>query len=125
MVVDDDPRVRKYIRKYLGHDGHTIIEAENGIEAIMFYNAEPVDLIITDNNMPGMMGIELARKMQQIHGTDQCPVILMSGDDLVTDELADFGISTFIKKPFEYCHLKLLMAKLLENPGHSFIEKRN
>lgn len=61
VVAEDQSHIRHILKMWLERHGHTVIEAENGLYALQALRTEPVDLLITDINMPEMDGIALAK----------------------------------------------------------------
>ena len=102
LIVDDEPEVRSALADMLGIAGHTAFQAAGGREALAWLEAgQPVDLVLTDMGMPGMMGSEVARA---IRGRwPHLKIGLMTGWDetegLVADatSIVDFTLA----KPFE------------------------
>lgn len=82
MVADDEPIERmvvsKKIRKYFG-DQVTVLEAENGREAISLYEQEKYQIALLDIQMPGIDGLEAAQKIRQIGG--KCEIIFLTAFD--------------------------------------------
>ena len=62
VVAEDQAHIRHILTMWLGRHGHTVIEAANGLDAVAALRTQPVDLLITDINMPEMDGIELAQR---------------------------------------------------------------
>lgn len=77
LVVDDDAMVRESIQLMLEMDGHAIELAGSGPEALERLAAGPYDVVLTDNRMPGMTGLELARRIKDMRPAQL--VILFSG----------------------------------------------
>src|SRR5882672_3599950 len=68
LIVDDEPEVRSALADMLGIAGHTAFQAAGGREALAWLEAgQPVDLVLTDMGMPGMMGSEVAREIGRAH----------------------------------------------------------
>ncbi len=65
LVVDDDASITRVTREHLTREGHTVIEAYDGSEAVRILQEIPVDLVITDLYMPNMDGIEFTIRMGQ------------------------------------------------------------
>jgi len=65
LVVDDEPSVRKVVRKALEHAGHEVAEAEDGMVALDACRATPMDLVVTDLFMPVLDGLELIVKLRE------------------------------------------------------------
>lgn len=78
LVAEDDEAVRRFVGRALSHRGHTVTEAEDGLEALAALGAgDDFDLVITDIVMPGMDGIALALRIAR--DVPSLPVLLMTG----------------------------------------------
>ena len=66
LIVDDEPNVRAGLVDILQELGYSIVEAENGQEAIEKARAIKPDLVLLDTSMPGMDGIEICRQIKQV-----------------------------------------------------------
>jgi two-component system, cell cycle sensor histidine kinase and response regulator CckA len=114
LVVDDQRPVRALVKSVLEKHGYAILEAVSGEQALELLTQGPSDvaLVITDIVMPGMSGVDLATRLQQLNPT--LPVLLMTG---FTDEDAE-ALQQFacIRKPFQPGELVRRVAELLE-PG--------
>ena len=109
LVVDDEQPIRELLRWMLGDAGHTVHEAAEGKEALAFLRTnQPVDIVLSDINMPGMDGIELCNCV----GAEwpQLPVLLISGRP------PPAGVRAFIAKPFRWDVLASAIASLA-GPG--------
>ena len=84
LVVDDDVLIREFIAAVLSRFGYQTKTAQDGAAAWKALRANGYDLLITDNNMPRVSGVELVKKVRSAHMA--LPVILASGD-LPTREL--------------------------------------
>ena len=80
LVVDDEAKVRAYLRRVLTKLGHEVSEAPDGAEALRLLDASAFDLVITDAYMAEMDGMELLVRIQQ-RGL-RVPVVMMSGGGL-------------------------------------------
>ena len=108
LIVDDMSTMRKLVRKTLNDHGYTqIVEADDGDHAWSelekgLTNQQPIQLIISDWNMPRMSGIELLRKMRMKEETRRIPLILLTAEtekEQVVEALKA-GVSAYIMKPF-------------------------
>jgi PAS domain S-box-containing protein len=101
LVVEDDPLVRAIARRTLTEAGFSVLEAEDGNQALATVaQHQPIDLVLTDVAMPEFGGRELAQRLSQVK--PGLPIIFMSGytdDDLTRRGLLDAGIP-FLEKPF-------------------------
>jgi two-component system cell cycle sensor histidine kinase/response regulator CckA len=121
LVVDDDPAVRAYAADVLRGGGHTVIEAGNGAEALAANGslAEPLGLLVTDIDMPGMDGRTLAGILAARR--PGLKVIYISGRGLgVTDRggrLEDW--ESFLGKPFGPSQLHQMVRDLMDEAERS------
>jgi CheY-like chemotaxis protein len=119
LVVDDQESVRALLRRQLVADGHTVLEAGDGIEALQLVRRRggALDILLTDVVMPGMNGTELAARVCEEFPT--LPVILMSA--YAPAGLARVGLGESIvpvlQKPFESDQLTQLIQIAMEQPG--------
>lgn len=110
LVVDDESRIRKLLKDFLGKKGYTVLEAEDGKKAIDIFEQEEnkLDLIILDVMMPNMDGWSTLRTLRQ---TSDIPVIMLTARGEEHDELFGFelGVDEYISKPFSP---KILVARV-------------
>ena len=109
LVVDDESRMRKLVKDFLEREGHIIIEAADGMEAMdIFYENKDIALIILDVTMPRMDGWQVCREVRAL---SQVPVIMLTGRGEERDELQGFelGVDEYISKPFSP---KILVARV-------------
>lgn len=109
LVVDDESRMRKLVRDFLGREGYTVLEAGDGMEAMeIFYEHKDVALVILDVMMPKMDGWQVCREIRQ---SSQTPVIMLTARSEERDELQGFelGVDEYISKPFSP---KILVARV-------------
>ena len=103
LVVDDDPLNRQLLAMSIGHLGHAVVEAGNGLEAIEAIGDHPVDVVITDIEMPDMDGYGL---LQHRNGDDRLkaiPFIVISGVDEMASVIRCIGLGAedYLPKPFD------------------------
>src|SRR4051812_26245057 len=82
LVVDDRATNRELVRTLLGHQGHRVIEAHEGAEALDLAHAQHPDVVLTDLLMPGMDGYELARELRAAPDTARTPIVFYTTNDL-------------------------------------------
>jgi two-component system, cell cycle sensor histidine kinase and response regulator CckA len=122
LVVDDEGAVRGVARRILESDHYAVIEASSGDEAVELLSlGMPVDLLVTDLDMPGLTGEELARRFRAAR--PGLKVLYVSG---VIDRLLDArpllgDNEAFLTKPFSHAGLlqgvALLLYETLQKPG--------
>jgi excisionase family DNA binding protein len=101
LVVDDDDRLREFIRVNLELEGYTVREAESGDAGLAAIEDQAPDLVLLDVMMPGIDGWEMLQRMQERHGS--IPVIMFSGkvDEGSLAHAADRGARAVVGKPFD------------------------
>ncbi|GAA4455226.1 two-component regulator propeller domain-containing protein [Nibrella saemangeumensis] len=116
LVVDDNEDIRAYLQSLL-NDDFTILEAENGLEALTITNRELPDLIICDVMMPLMDGISFCQEIKQQIATSHIPVILLTARSSVVYEVTGLqtGADDYITKPFNPIIVKTRIHTILEN----------
>lgn len=103
MVVDDEETVAEFMCDLLDSWGLKVTSVSSAAEARELFMRDPArfDLVITDQTMPRMTGLELAREMLALRA--DLPVILYTGlnDGIAQNEAAALGIRAFVTKPVE------------------------
>lgn len=118
LVVDDDPAPREIVSKYLAADGHEVITASNGAEAMVKIMQEPFDLLLTDHAMAGMNGLQLTAALQKM-GSGQ-PVILMTASSEVASVLEENrGVSAVLRKPIPKNRLRQALYDVMHVPAEA------
>src|ERR671927_1743093 len=87
LIVDDDARLREYVRANLELEGYIVREAGSAEEGLQALDDEPPDLVLLDVMMPRVDGWEMLRRVQERHGVGTIPVLMFSGK--VAEESAD------------------------------------
>jgi excisionase family DNA binding protein len=102
LIVDDDDRLREFVRVNLEMEGYAVREASSADEGLTALEDEPPDLILLDVMMPQVDGWEMLRRVQERHGVGAIPVIMFSGkvDEESLKTAASRGAQGFIGKPF-------------------------
>jgi two-component system chemotaxis response regulator CheY len=103
LIVDDQNSVRQMTRMILEEIGvRTIHEADNGKNAMAVASVQPLDLVISDFNMPEMDGIEFLRAMRGHPMSRKVPFILLTGrgDRELVVKAAQAGANNYLIKPF-------------------------
>jgi excisionase family DNA binding protein len=101
LVVDDDDRLREFMRVNLELEGYTVREASSGEEALEALEDQAPALVLLDVVMPGIDGWQMLQRMQERHGS--IPVIMFSGqvDSTVASDAEERGARGFVGKPFD------------------------
>ena len=114
LVVDDDPIVRRAVAAALTNLGYTIVEAENGMDAVDIYRTHHDELraVLLDMVMPGMNGKATYLALRAID--PDVAVVLMSGYTLNEEvqEILDLGVRSFVSKPYAVAALANALAEI-------------
>ena len=103
LIVDDDERLREYVRVNLETEGYEVREAANAEEGLRVLEERTPDLVLLDVMMPEVDGWEMLRRVQERHGVGTIPVVMFSGkvDEDEPGKAASRGAQGFIGKPFD------------------------
>jgi two-component system, cell cycle sensor histidine kinase and response regulator CckA len=116
LLVEDEPSVRRLVRRVLLMDGYTVLEAGSGEEALRIVGDrhEPIDLLLSDVVMPGMSGPQIAEAIRPRHPS--LSVIFMSGyaDDAIRHHGTLEPGTSFIAKPFTPDGLRQRVREVLD-----------
>src|SRR5438552_11728755 len=114
LVVEDERKMRRLLQILLERMGIDSVAAESGEEALRCFQAEKIDLILTDLKMPGMTGLELLAKLRELDA--DVPVILLTAFGTVQTavEAMKLGAFDYVLKPFDLEAVELIIRKALE-----------
>ena len=103
LLIDDELMITQYLNELLSSEGYKVISFNDPINGLKHFkeNHKSIDLLITDQTMPGLTGLELSKNI--MNSGFELPVILCTGySDLATDSAhIDYGIDMFLDKPFD------------------------
>ncbi len=122
MVVDDEVRIRDLVRRYLEHDGHQVLTAASGAEALDIARSAALDLIVLDLRLPDIGGEEVAREIRR--GSD-VPIVMLTAKIDERDRIAglETGADDYITKPFSPRELVLRVAAILRRGRASAVDE--
>lgn len=100
LVVDDEPSLRRLMRRALSGTASVVVDAASGFEALELFREHAFNAVITDVRMPGMTGIDLVVELGRL--APDLPVIVVSGSDELETRRAAIaaGAYDFLPKPF-------------------------
>ena len=101
LIVDDDARIREYVRVNLEMEGYSVREAGSAEEGLEALDEQSPDLILLDVMMPQVDGWEMLRRIQDQLGPGGIPVVMFSGQAEAGEEAASRGAQGFVGKPFD------------------------
>jgi len=113
LVVDDEEAVRKAVRRALVFDGHDVVLAAGGVEALGALADTSFDALVLDVRMPGIDGLEVCRRIR-VAG-DPLPILMLTANDAVSDRVAglDAGADDYLVKPFAVEELQARVRALI------------
>ncbi|MFC0133829.1 two-component system response regulator [Massilia eurypsychrophila] len=114
LIVDDSLSQRLVLNALLTKEGHTVIMANDGEEAVAKAKSELPDLIIMDIVMPGLNGFQATRAITNDETTWHIPVILLTSKDMDSDRIWALrqGATAFLNKPLDHVALISLIETL-------------
>lgn len=100
LIAEDDPHIRKGISDLLEQEGYSIIEAQNGANALEQFSHHKPDFIILDIMMPELDGYSVCREIRKLN--DDVPILFLSAKDEEIDRVIglELGADDYMSKPF-------------------------
>src|SRR5437763_13701237 len=116
LVADDDRTLTDMLRRTLTYEGYHVLTAADGPEALAQAQAHHPDLVVLDWLMPGLDGLEVARRLRTADGT---PILMLTARDAVEDRVVglDSGADDYLVKPFAPAELLARVRALLRRAG--------
>ena len=103
LLIDDESMITSYLKDLLEGEGYSVISFNNSIQGLAYFNENPdkIDIIITDQTMPGLTGLELSKSILQ--SGQNIPIILCTGYSDFENEITKSknGIDVFMNKPLD------------------------
>lgn len=122
LIVEDEEGIRELIRLFLIKKGYSVIEAEDGYEALTLLAKEEIDLILLDIEMPGISGLETCDKIRM---QTSIPILFVSYLKDATYKIQGLngGGDDYLTKPFDFNELEARIKALLRRNGWTRGEK--
>lgn len=122
LIVDDNQKVVDMLRRTLIYEGYDVLVAMDGAQALAQAQAHRPDLIVLDWLMPGVDGLEVARRVSK---ADRIPIIMLTAKDALEDRVLglDSGADDYLIKPFEPAELLARIRALLRRAESDSDEK--
>ena len=100
LVVDDDPRLRDLLRRYLNEQGYQALTAEDAREMNKIWQREHIDLLVLDLMLPGEDGLSVCRRLRA--NQDRTPIIMLTAKAEEIDRIIglEMGADDYLSKPF-------------------------
>ena len=102
LVVEDEPAIQTLVAACLQNAGHQVVRADTAEDAIRRVNEILPDVVLLDWMLPGMSGIQLARRLRGDERTHDLPIIMLTARGEEHDKIAglDAGADDYLTKPF-------------------------
>ncbi len=118
LVVDDSAMTRMVAKKTLNSLGiKDVLEAEDGVQALQVFNANSVDVVFTDWNMPNMSGLELIQNIRAMNTSVPIIMVTTEGSKTKVVEAIQAGVNDYLVKPFTPAALKEKLSKWVSVVG--------
>ena len=114
LIIEDDGVLRDLLRLVFEYDGFRCAEAENGAMGLTMVDSQPFDIIILDNAMPIMSGLEFLKEFQHHSNKPKAPVIMTTGflNKETREKATKLGAYAILAKPYDLGELRALVAQL-------------
>ena len=113
LVVDDEEMIRRLITKYAAFEGHSVVEAADGMQAVQMCREGEYDILIIDIMMPELDGFSACREIRKF---SDIPIIMLSARGEEYDKINGFslGIDDYVVKPFSPKELMLRVDAVMK-----------
>jgi DNA-binding response OmpR family regulator len=121
LVVDDEVRIRDLVRRYLEHEGHQVLTAGSGAEALEVAGRTAVDLIVLDLRLPDITGEEVAAEVRK---SSDVPILMLTAKVDERDRIhgLEVGADDYVTKPFSPRELVLRANAILRRGRSSTVD---
>jgi len=124
LIVDDDSVMLMLMSNVLTADNGHLLTAQSAEDALARIEASPVDLVISDQHMPGMSGLEFLGRVREEHPEVMTILLTASGERAIAVEAIEkVGVYQMVLKPFNVVDLRLTVQRALEYK--QLLEERN
>lgn len=119
LAVDDDHVIRGLLEVNLEMEGHEVVSAVDGSDALAKVAECHPDLILLDVMMPNLNGWEVAERLKRDEATRHIPIVFLSARAMDADVRrgAELGVESYVTKPFDPIDLMELVNRLLSERG--------
>jgi DNA-binding response OmpR family regulator len=118
VVIDDDPVLRRTLVRALG-ESHKVYEASDGDDALRLLALVAVpDVLVCDVSMPGLDGLELARRVRRLPALKRVPILFLTGRRSPQDIVQGINVGArhYVTKPFDVANLVAKVSAMTRRP---------
>src|SRR5687767_8240153 len=117
LLADDEEKILKRLGRALRDEGHEVVEVTSVREAQRHLTERSFDLLVVDNVMPGVTGLELVRELAQQPPAERPQIVMMTahGSTQIVREAFKLGVEDFLEKPFEIDELLALARRAVKS----------
>jgi DNA-binding NtrC family response regulator len=112
LVVDDEHEVRALVKQVIEREGHEVVEARDGLEALFVLGERGIQLALVDVVMPNMNGVELMQRMQD--GYPETKIVTMSAFGRSWICPTELTVEASLTKPFDLKDLRKVLRHVLQ-----------
>jgi two-component system phosphate regulon response regulator PhoB len=128
LIVDDEPAIRQMLGFALANEGYNFTEASNSEQAQQLINEQEIDLVLLDWMLPGLSGVDLARKLKREPETSNLPIIMLTAKSEERDKIRglDSGADDYLSKPFStqelLARIRAVLRRSDDKPAEQILE---
>lgn len=115
LIVDDSESIREVLAFSLESAGYEVSMACDGLEALKYFDGQPLDLLLTDYHMPNMNGLQLVKEVRKINSYRFLPILVLTTENQknIIHEAKESGATGWLLKPFSTQKLLLTLRKVI------------
>jgi two-component system chemotaxis response regulator CheY len=119
LAVDDAKTMRSMVKTILEAEGHTVITAEDGVDALKKLTNNEVDMAVVDFHMPNMNGTTLIRKLRRMPEFKTTPILMLTTEssEFRKSKARELGANGWLTKPFDPNTLASAVSTLIKKHG--------
>jgi two-component system chemotaxis response regulator CheY len=115
LAVDDSPSMREMLATVLRESGFKVVEAEDGVKALELAKTQPVDVVLTDQNMPNMDGLSLVKNLRTLPTYRDTPIMMLTTESSaeMKQKGREAGATGWMVKPFDPDKLVRMLKSIM------------
>jgi two-component system, NtrC family, response regulator AtoC len=122
LIADDEPSIRRVLQAVFARDGYTVHVADNGKKALELAKTEPISVLITDLIMPDINGIDLIKRVHELHPSVVAIMVTAYGTIKTAVDAIRLGAADYITKPFDVEEIRAIVARAVARAAEALAE---